>query len=130
MTGDYEDTKGMDKTAPNSINSNLSGQIGNLEIYESGVVKIRLGDNILYDVGPAAYRMQRKYLLTILLLKVMTAMPSSFLQQAVRVDPSVNRMSCLGEVNQRFVVSPNVEQILEAVERSRLTNTSEMEIDG
>jgi len=92
------------------VKAKPSGEIGQLEVYASGAVKIRLGNNTLLDV--------------------MAASPSSFLQQAVHVDLPAKRMSVLGEVNQRFMVSPNVEQLLEEIERARLEDVKEMEVDG
>ena len=61
---------------------------------------------------------------------MMAATPSSFLQQATYVDPSTKRLTALGEIDQRFMVSPNVDRLLESVERSRLDNPDEMEVDG
>ena len=52
-------------------------------------------------------------------------MSSSFLQQAVSVNPSSKRMTVLGEVDQRFVISPNVDQLLKEIERVGL-----VEVEG
>jgi DNA-directed RNA polymerase III subunit RPC4 len=60
----------------------------------------------------------------------MAAAPSSFLQQAVLVDPSSKRMTVLGEVDERFTVSPNIEQLLGEIERSRVDDVKAMEVDG
>jgi len=108
-TGGTQDAGEAEK-AGEAAQPKPSGQIGQLEVYASGAVKIRLGNNVLLDV--------------------MAATPSSFLQQAVYVDPSSKRMTVLGEVDQRFMVSPNVEQLLEEIERSRLDDVKEMEVDG
>ena len=40
----------------------------------------------------------------------------SFLQHAVHVDPEKKRLSVIGEVNRRFVVSPNIDALLESLE--------------
>ncbi|PCH44215.1 hypothetical protein WOLCODRAFT_77085 [Wolfiporia cocos MD-104 SS10] len=74
----------------------VDGVIGQLEIYESGAVKMRLGNGILLDVTAATQ--------------------PSFLQQAVYVDPSNKRLCVLGEVNRRFVVTPDIDTLLSSME--------------
>ncbi|KAF9447710.1 hypothetical protein P691DRAFT_801896 [Macrolepiota fuliginosa MF-IS2] len=75
----------------------VDGVIGQLEVYKSGAVKIRLVNGILLDVNAATQ--------------------PSFLQQAVRLDINEKRLTVLGEVNKQFVVSPDVESLLEGMER-------------
>jgi len=84
--------KGKDGEADTKVD----GVIGQLEVYQSGAVKMRLMNGILLDVTAATQ--------------------PSFLQHAVHLDMSNKRLSVLGEVNKRFVVSPNVETLLAAME--------------
>ncbi|CCM02436.1 uncharacterized protein FIBRA_04535 [Fibroporia radiculosa] len=74
----------------------IDGTIGQLEIYESGAVKMRLGNGIVMDVTAATQ--------------------PSFLQQAVFVDAANKRLCVLGEVNRRFIVTPNIETLLSSME--------------
>ena len=76
------------------------GTIGHLEVYRSGAVKIRLANGIVLDVAAATQ--------------------PSFLQQAVAVDMKEKKLSVLGEVNKRFVVSPDVDGLLAAMEQTEL----------
>ncbi|KAI0820807.1 RNA polymerase III RPC4-domain-containing protein [Trametes gibbosa] len=70
----------------------LDGVVGQLEIYESGTVKLRLGNGILLDVAAATQ--------------------PSFLQHAVYVDTEHKQLCVLGEVNRRFVVTPDLDALL------------------
>ncbi|KAF4570040.1 hypothetical protein EYR36_009846 [Pleurotus pulmonarius] len=74
----------------------IDGIIGQLEVYQSGAVKIRLGNGILLDAAAATQ--------------------PAFLQHAVYLDEGGKRMCVLGEVNKRFTVSPNVDMLLNALE--------------
>ncbi|KAF4610620.1 hypothetical protein D9613_006819 [Agrocybe pediades] len=74
----------------------IDGVIGQLEVYRSGAVKIRLSNGILLDVNAATQ--------------------PSFLQQAVYLDRTSKKMSVIGEVNKQFVASPNVDVLLSALE--------------
>ncbi|KAK0202929.1 RNA polymerase III RPC4-domain-containing protein [Desarmillaria ectypa] len=76
----------------------VDGTIGRLEIYRSGAVKMRLANGILLDV--------------------MAATQPSFLQHAVSLDMKEKKLNVLGEVNKRFVVAPDVDVLLEAMERA------------
>ncbi|PBK99267.1 hypothetical protein ARMGADRAFT_1160985 [Armillaria gallica] len=76
----------------------VDGTIGRLEIYRSGAVKMRLANGILLDV--------------------MAATQPSFLQHAVSLDMKEKKLNVLGEVNKRFVVAPDVDGLLEAMERA------------
>ncbi|KAH7335114.1 RNA polymerase III RPC4-domain-containing protein [Rhizoctonia solani] len=69
------------------------GKIGQLEIYRSGLVKMRLGDGIAMEVTAATQ--------------------PSFLQHAVYHDHDKKRLVVLGEVNRRFIVSPDIDLLLE-----------------
>ncbi|OJT01890.1 hypothetical protein TRAPUB_7667 [Trametes pubescens] len=74
----------------------VDGVVGQLEIYESGAVKLRLPNGILMDVTAATQ--------------------PSFLQHAVYVDSANKRLSVLGEVNRRFVVTPDIDSLLASME--------------
>ncbi|KAF5336184.1 hypothetical protein D9611_006268 [Ephemerocybe angulata] len=76
----------------------LDGVVGRLEVYRSGAVKIRLGDDIVLDVTPATQ--------------------PSFLQQAVYIDRTDKRLAVLGEVNKQFVVAPDVDALLRALDEA------------
>ncbi|KAG9087937.1 hypothetical protein FRC06_002300 [Ceratobasidium sp. 370] len=69
------------------------GIIGQLEIYRSGLIKMRLGDGVVMEVTAATQ--------------------PSFLQHAVYLDDAKNRLVVLGEVNRRFIVSPDVDLLLD-----------------
>lgn len=73
----------------------VDGVIGQLEVYKSGAVKIRLTNGTLLDVNAATQ--------------------PSFLQQAVHLDMSKKQLTVLGEVNKQFVVSPDIDYLLEAM---------------
>lgn len=50
------------------------------------------------------------------LYQVTAATQPSFLQHAVHLDPEKKRVNVLGEVNRRFVVSPNIEALLASMQ--------------
>ncbi|CAK5273913.1 unnamed protein product [Mycena citricolor] len=74
----------------------VDGMIGTLEVYRSGAVKMHLQNGILLDVAAATQ--------------------PSFLQHATLLDLKEKHLTILGEVNKRFVVSPDVETLLTAME--------------
>lgn len=88
------------------------GIIGRLEIYQSGAVKMRLENGNLLDVGETHAR-HDGYLM---ILQVTAATQPSFLQHAVHVDVKNKKLCVLGEVNRRFVVSPNIDALIEQLE--------------
>ncbi|EAU90301.1 hypothetical protein CC1G_12054 [Coprinopsis cinerea okayama7 len=116
----------------------VDGVIGQLELYKSGAVKIRLANGILLDVSRLLLDIIRLDFLThsVFLLgsppfplspidlfrkreQVNPATQPSFLQQVVHVDHiHEKRISVLGEINKQFVVSPNVEALLEALDKA------------
>ena len=53
-TTDEKDPR-SDTEEPRANESHPSGEIGLLEVYESGIVRIRLGGEILYDVSLISY---------------------------------------------------------------------------
>ncbi|KAL4063114.1 RNA polymerase III RPC4-domain-containing protein [Scleroderma yunnanense] len=85
----------------------VDGTIGRLEVYRSGTVKMRLGNDILLDVSGA--------------------IQTSFLQQAVHLDMEHKRLHVLGEVNKRFVVSPDLDTLLAAMEAEDTVNAMNLD---
>lgn len=51
-----------------------------------------------------------------ILRQVTAATQPSFLQHAVHIDSEKKRLNVLGEVNRRFIVSPNIDALLESLE--------------
>ncbi|KAH0836644.1 RNA polymerase III RPC4-domain-containing protein [Lanmaoa asiatica] len=81
----------------------VDGVIGHIEVYRSGTVKMRLGNGIVLNVSEATQ--------------------PSFLQQAVHLDMENKQLHVLGEVNKRFVVSPDLDALLTSMELAD-TNTA------
>ncbi|KAG8881554.1 hypothetical protein FRB97_009388 [Tulasnella sp. 331] len=77
----------------NKSSSEIDGVIGQMEIYENGEVKIRLGEGALMTVKAAT--------------------PISFLQQAVEVDIARGRMNALGQISRKFIVQPDIQALLD-----------------
>ncbi|KZV72232.1 hypothetical protein PENSPDRAFT_742865 [Peniophora sp. CONT] len=71
----------------------FDGVIGQLEVHRSGAVKMRLANGIVMDVTAATQ--------------------PSFLQQATHVDHKSKRLHVLGEVHRRFVVTPDLDVLLD-----------------
>jgi len=88
----------------------VDGVIGQLEIYKSGAVKMRLANGILLDVTAATQ--------------------SSFLQQAVHVDRATKNLRVLGEVGRRFVVTPDIDSLLEAMTQADEAAIEKIETEG
>lgn len=88
------------------------GVIGQLEVHRSGAVKMRLGSGVVLDV--------------------IAATQPSFLQHAVHLDVAKKRMCVLGEVNKRYVVSPDVDMLLQDMEKKEhgLDAESEPGLEG
>ncbi|TDL23791.1 hypothetical protein BD410DRAFT_787071 [Rickenella mellea] len=86
----------------------LDGIIGRLEIYQSGTAKMRLGNGIILDVNVATQ--------------------PSFLQHAVHLDMENKRLNILGEVNRRFVISPNINSLLEKLEETEHERTMDVDV--
>ncbi|KZT43118.1 hypothetical protein SISSUDRAFT_997846 [Sistotremastrum suecicum HHB10207 ss-3] len=76
----------------------VEGHIGQLELYRSGAVKLRLRNGTLLDVTSGSQ--------------------TTFLQQAVHLDPTTKKLCVLGEVTQRFMVSPDIDALLDDVEKN------------
>ncbi|KAF8449049.1 RNA polymerase III RPC4-domain-containing protein [Boletus edulis BED1] len=79
----------------------VDGMIGQLEVYRSGMVKMRLGNGIVLNVSEATR--------------------PSFLQQAVHLDMENEKLHVLGEVHKRFVVSPDLDTLLTSMELADTT---------
>lgn len=88
----------------------VDGVIGQLEIYKSGAVKMRLANGILLDVTAATQ--------------------SSFFQQAVHVDPASKKLRVLGEVGRRFVATPDIDSLLEAMTQADAAAIAKIETEG
>ncbi|KAH9995372.1 RNA polymerase III RPC4-domain-containing protein [Russula compacta] len=98
----------VDKESPSA---HVDGVIGQLEIYQSGAVKMRLANGILLDVT--------------------AAMQPSFLQQAVHVDRASKDLRVLGEVSRRFVVTPDIDSLLVAMTQAdEAAAAAKCETDG
>eukprot|EP00898_Chlorokybus_atmophyticus_P006589 jgi/Chlat1/6931/Chrsp52S06610 len=68
-----------------------SGVMGKMHIYESGAVKLQLGD-VLFDVVPGA--------------------KCAFSQQAAAINPAVGTCHVLGNISHRVVLTPDVDHLL------------------
>ncbi|CAL1714722.1 unnamed protein product [Somion occarium] len=88
----------------------VDGMIGQLEVYQSGAVKMRMGNGIVLDVTGATQ--------------------PSFLQHAVYLDTDNKRLCVLGEVNRRFVVSPDLEALLSGLELAEQTPPPDIDDAG
>ncbi|KAI0272483.1 RNA polymerase III RPC4-domain-containing protein [Gloeopeniophorella convolvens] len=110
-----EDTK-PPASAPEDVDKeqppvHVDGMIGQLEIYQSGAVKMRLANGILMDVTAATQ--------------------PSFLQQAVHLDRTNKGLHVLGEVSRRFVVTPDVDSLLTAMAQADAEAAApKLEVEG
>ncbi|PFH46878.1 hypothetical protein AMATHDRAFT_68867 [Amanita thiersii Skay4041] len=77
----------------------LDGSIGRLEIHRSGAIKIRLANDLLFNVNSATQ--------------------SSFQQQVVYMDRKQRRLAVLGEVHKNFIASPDIAALLNAIEDNK-----------
>jgi len=121
VTGSSRTSAAPPENEKNEPEPKVDGVIGQLEIYKSGAVRMRLANGILLDVRvsiPLTYFHSPASIRTDLpcFIQVSAATQPSFLQHAVRLDMNEKRLMVLGEVNKRFVVSPNVEALLSAME--------------
>ena len=108
----------------------LDGVIGKLEIYQSGAIKMRLG-NILYDVSPYVFQHSINGTNAVFSTQVAAGTQASFLQHAVHLDLPNKRLCVLGEVSKRFVVSPNIDALLAALDQAdQESNTTNLAADN
>jgi DNA-directed RNA polymerase III subunit RPC4 len=91
----------------------VDGVIGQLEVHQSGAVKMRLKNGIVMDVRTTLILSDSHHTDFI---QVAAATQPSFLQHAAYLDMPSKRLSVLGEVNKRFIVSPNIEALLSAMD--------------
>lgn len=87
----------------------VDGIIGQLEMYRSGGIKMRLTNGILLDVSflqPIRVKSSTHH------SQVSAATQPSFLQQAIYVDEQRKKLCVLGEVNRRFIVTPDIGALL------------------
>ncbi|GFZ50272.1 hypothetical protein JCM24511_08028 [Saitozyma sp. JCM 24511] len=80
--------RGRKKAAPPP-----QGRIGTLVVMKSGKVKMVMGDDIVMNVN--------------------TGVPATFLQHLVHMDAPHKAAAVLGEVNKHFVVTPDVDRLLQ-----------------
>ncbi|KAG6381600.1 RNA polymerase III RPC4-domain-containing protein [Boletus reticuloceps] len=96
-------TVGTTQVAPDTPKEKpkVDGMIGQVEVYRSGMVKMRLGNGIVLNVSEATR--------------------PSFLQQAVHLDMENEKLHVLGQVHKRFVVSPDLDTLLTSMELADIT---------
>ncbi|KAG9312968.1 RNA polymerase III RPC4-domain-containing protein [Chiua virens] len=82
----------------------VDGVIGHMEVYRSGIVRMRLGNGIVLNVSEATQ--------------------ASFLQQAVHLDMENKNLHVLGEISKRFVVSPDLDALLASMELADVADKS------
>ncbi|KAG8930693.1 hypothetical protein FRC02_003795 [Tulasnella sp. 418] len=87
-----EDSKPVKKEDDITV-QHLDGIIGQIEVYRSGAIKMKLGSDIIMEVSAATQ--------------------PTFLMQAVHIDSKHKRMMVVGEVSKKFIVSPDVEKMLD-----------------
>jgi DNA-directed RNA polymerase III subunit RPC4 len=114
--------------------AHVDGRIGQLEIYQSGAVKMRLENGILLDVSRAVFGTTDVVVAVRLTIsaQVTAATQPSFLQQAVHVNRSSKDIHVLGEINRRFVVTPDIDTLLAAMTQAdeAAAAATKPEIDG
>jgi len=62
-------------------------------------------------------------------LQVNAATQPSFLQQAVHLDMANKQLTVLGEVNKQFVVSPDIDSLLDAITRKEAAEDADIAMD-
>lgn len=105
----------------------VDGVIGQLEVYQSGAVKMRLSNGIVLDVRPMTLFLYPLTILNYSRIQVNAATQPSFLQHAVYLNPEEKRLCVLGHVNRRFVVSPDIDTLLTAMEQAEQPEDPEIE---
>ena len=109
----------------------VDGVIGQLEIHKSGAVKMRLANGILLDVSPSFFFFNEMSPFPDgVAPQVTAATQSSFLQQAVHVDYASKNLRVLGEVGRRFVVTPDIDSLLEAMTQADEAAIAKIETEG
>lgn len=106
-------TKPEDATTEKAPESPVDGIIGQLELYRSGVIKMRLANGILLDASfLRSSSLKHRSIAHFSTHQVSAATQSSFLQQAVHIDKQKKKLCVLGEVNRRFIVTPDIDALL------------------
>ena len=67
-------------------------------------------------IASSSIAVYKCYAVFVVYIQVTAATQPSFLQHAVHVDSTNRRLSVLGEVNRRFVVTPDLDALLGAME--------------
>lgn len=119
--------KGEDGTRAGPVASahRPEGQIGTLLIKKSGKVKMRLGNDILLDVSTLGMRISfvtslQKVeglclicpFLSAFSIQVSPGSQLDFLQHFVHIDIGTQKATPISEVKRRFVVTPDVDELL------------------
>jgi len=93
------------------------GRIGTMVVMKSGKVKMVLGDGIVMDVSPsrrAASSMDDPSLTpSPLQCQVSPGVSTTFVQQLVHMDRNKRNATVLGEVNKSFVMTPDIDRLLD-----------------
>ena len=103
----------------------VDGVIGQLEVHQSGMVKMRLNNGMLMDVSHLIVTFQILDFNPV--PQVTAATQPSFLQHAVLINHAEKRLHVLGEVNRRFVVSPDVDKLLEELDKAQAAEQIKVE---
>lgn len=96
---DSDDSSGADSdmddkkdAKPSSTSSSAEGLVGKLNVYRDGRVFLRFGDDLVMEVTGGSQ--------------------STFLQQVMLLDPSNRTATSLGELHRKFIVSPEIDCML------------------
>ncbi|KIL69493.1 hypothetical protein M378DRAFT_157757 [Amanita muscaria Koide BX008] len=89
-------TTGTEQPSESKASEAVDGVIGQLELYRNGTIRIRMPNGILFDMKSATQL--------------------AFQEQAVILNRADNRLTVLGEIDKRYVVSPDVDALLVAMD--------------
>jgi len=89
-------TTGTEQPSESKASGTVDGVIGQLELYRNGTIRIRMPNGILFDMKSATQL--------------------AFQEQAVILNRADNRLTVLGEIDKRYVVSPDVDALLVAMD--------------
>jgi len=101
----------VDEAVKAAPSQQIDGIIGQLEVHKSGMIKMRLNNGMLLDVSSRLRISLGSFIKYF--SQVTAATQPSFLQHAVYLAPEDKKLLILGEVNRRFVVSPDTDKLLE-----------------
>ncbi len=91
LSSGEEDDKKRDPKLSSSSSSSKEGLVGKLDVYRDGRVFLRFGDLVMEVTGGSQ---------------------STFLQQVMLLDPSNRTATSLGELHRKFIVSPEIDCML------------------